>query len=425
MKKKRHLDKDKLKKGLSEVITVLIIILISLTAIAILWIVISSFISQNSQISQIESTFFNEKIDFKKIQINPTDGLQVNLSLTTTAGQITAQSINITSPPPQVDVVSAVDISGSMRECLNMTNSTSKTCCQNKIKGTWGTNGPWGNNYCYAISSANLSKCTPCGGVLLDSLTSAQSANTQLLTTIFEGPNSNDVGISTYNDSVVAKFSSNLTNNQGTLTSIINSWQSGGGTCICCGINDSKNKLLKSSSDRLKTIIVMSDGQANQVCNTSEPNTVQNAINDAINASCVAYSTIPNLTIYTVGLGSEADLATMASIAEKCGPGQNFSASDINDLVQLYQNIGEKIIEQYNSSHKFSYLEVIFYDNKSDSLIQEIDPPGPLETKDYQFNLSGQGLTAPIVKIEIYPVVSTGSGKEVIGSLFASWEKSA
>lgn len=396
------------KRGLSTVVETLILVLLSMVAIAVIWIVVSGLISKQSQVAKAQSEFFAETVEFTKVQINAMNGLQLNVNVKTTSGTWKEETSNITQSPPEVDVVSVADLSASMREC----SPTTQACCTN-IKG-YG----WNANLCSGIPSANLSKCqSQCGGTLLDSLTSVQNANNQLLGTIFGAPgNNNRVGLVAYNTSYIPKFSANLTNNQANLTSIMNSWESWGSTCICCGIGNASLKL--AGSNKLKTIVLMSDGIANQRCNTGTGNATQ----DAINAACSVYSQLQNLTIYTVSLGPDADQATMAAIAQ-CGHGENFTAASVDELIQLYQSIADKIIKQYTTTHKFSYMRIVFYDNFSHSVIQNADVPGPLETKMYQFDLAGTGLIAPIMKIELYPVITTTDGKEVIGPLFSSWER--
>ena len=69
------------KKGLSQVIAVLLIVLFSLVAIIILWVVISSFISRQSEVAEAEATFFREPLDLVSVQIdaNQTFIIAVNI----------------------------------------------------------------------------------------------------------------------------------------------------------------------------------------------------------------------------------------------------------------------------------------------------------------------------------------------------------
>lgn len=409
------------KRGLSAVIATLLFVLLSLVAVSLVWVVVSRLITQQTSLIKAQNEFFGENIEFTKVQFDPVDKLKVNISIRTNSGNINTETINITEPPPEVYVVSVADLSGSMRECLNMSGSyhQASNFCSNNLHGSWG--GDSYSGYCYAIPGAYINQCSSysySSVITVDSLGSAQDANNQLLNTIFENPdNQNQVGLTAYNKSVITQFSHSLTNDKATLSSLVNSWQATGSTCICCGINDAATKLQSAPSDSLKTIIVMSDGVANQGCGG-------NAIQDAIDAACNAYSSFSNLTIYSVALGAEADQDTMAAIAQ-CGNGENFSASTVDDLVALYQSLAEKIIQTYSSSKKFNYLKVIFYDSASHIYTAAVDVPAPLDTIKYTFDLTNSNLTSPPVKIDLYPVVRSSSGQEITGPLFYEWTKSS
>ena len=132
-----------------------------------------------------------------------------------------------------------------------------------------------------------------------------------MINTLISGEVDNRVGISTYNNMIIDSYSSDLTQDAESLNGIIDSWESTGSTCICCGINDARGKLLGSTDDILKTMIVMSDGEANVACPEQDTG---DSKQDAIQAACDAYSEINNLTIYTVGLGGGVDTDTSGKV---------------------------------------------------------------------------------------------------------------
>ena len=312
--------------------------------------------------------------------------------------------------PVEVDVVSVSDLSGSMRDCQGISNN----CCSNTLQGVFQ------NPHCYSIPTSYVNLCSSqCGGTLFDGLNSSQNANKQLIDILFQNPiDDNMVGLSAYNTTIVSAFSSVLTNDNSSLKTKVDLWQARGGTCICCGINDAKNKLLDSSEDRPKTIIVMSDGEATIRCNSGQGDAKQDAINSACNAS----SEISNLIIYSIGLGGSVDQITMESLAQ-CGNGKYFSASEVEDLISIYETLAEQIIQNYKTINKLNYLKIVFYDNETNSISKNVDVPQPSETRNYNFDLAGDELTGPIVKVGVYPVIRTRSGKEVIGPLADSWER--
>ncbi len=90
---------------------------------------------------------------------------------------------------------------------------------------------------------------------------------------------------------------------------------------------------------RYKSMIVMSDGNANGKC--SEQGT-GNAKQDAIQAACDAFNNY-GIIVYAIGFGSGADETTLQAIAD-CGNG-SYYFSDIAEIVNIYEEIAEKIIE--------------------------------------------------------------------------------
>lgn len=409
------------KRGLSQVIIVLFIILFSLAAIAILWVFISKILTEQASEAEARSQFFNQQVNFLKIRIDSEDELKINVSIKTSSGTLKIDDEDMPVYSPDVDVVSVADLSGSMRDCQNINSSCS----------CWGTlHGLSMSPHCYSISSAYVDRCLSwCNGNLLDGLASSQNANKQLIDTIFQDLSGSRIGLVAYNDTVINAFSSELTDDGSYLKSIINLWQPIGGTCICCGLNEARNKLSGSSDDTLKTIIVMSDGEANGACAQQgvtgdlDGDGVSNtAGDDAVQSACDAYSAIPNLTIYSIGLGGQVNSQTMEAIAN-CGNGTYFSAYQIDDLVDVYQSLAEQIKQKSTAVDKLNYLKIVFYDSNGNTVIREITVPKPLETRGYEFDLNGENLVAPIIKMEIYPVIVSDSGKEIIGPLFSSWEK--
>lgn len=401
------------KKGLSAVVTTLMIILLVLVVVGILWVILVNLISEESKISEAKAKLFYERVNIKKVKFNPDDELNLIISLQKLSGGSTLKETEIiVSSPLEVDVVSVADLSGSMRAC----NDVSLSCCNNILNGS-----TYNGSVCYGIPSDGINDCTTqCGGTLADGLTPTQDANKQLVNILFEEEdNNNQMGLIAYSSDVITGFSSELIKNSEMLKNIIDSWESETYTCICCGINEAINKLWDSPENIMKTIIVMSDGEANRVC--SEQGT-SDAKQDAINAACDAYNDIPNVTIYTVSLGEEVDEITMESIATACGDGQSFSAYNVNELIEVYEALADHIIQKYESTHAFNLIKIRFY-GESGSASRNIPVPEVLETENYNFNLTGEDIIPPIIKIEIYPVIVDRSGKEIIGIPLDIWEK--
>ncbi len=98
-------------------------------------------------------------------------------------------------------------------------------------------------------------------------------------------------------------------------------------------------KLNTYFGNEYKSMIVMSDGQANGEC--SEQGT-GSATEDAIQAACDAYNDF-EIVVHAVGFGSSADEDTLRAIAD-CGNG-SYYFGDVDELVEIYQQLAEEIIE--------------------------------------------------------------------------------
>ncbi len=98
----------------------------------------------------------------------------------------------------------------------------------------------------------------------------------------------NRAGLVGYSDSAAESDYHELSNDGVSLKSKVDDWEADGGTCICCGINRAVDELVfDSSSEIFRSIIVMSDGQANIQCPQQGTGS---ASQDAIEAACDAYN---------------------------------------------------------------------------------------------------------------------------------------
>ncbi|MGM5485253.1 MAG: vWA domain-containing protein [Nanobdellota archaeon] len=193
----------------------------------------------------------------------------------------------------------------------------------------------------------------------------------------------NRVGLATY--STDGHNEHDLSKDEASINSSIDSFSTGGGTCISCAIRQARIMLQEQSNEsRNKFIIVMTDGIANletydDINNTNscpyswcggwgcgcpdyksdcggcmthssecDDYVSENAIDDAINDSCYAKSEI-NSTLHSIGFGAGAiscDYATntLQDIAD-CGEGQYFSSTNVSGLYDIYDFIAGEIVE--------------------------------------------------------------------------------
>ena len=210
------------------------------------------------------------------------------------------------------------------------------------------------------------------------------------------------------------------------LKSEVNSWETiSGGTAICNGINRAAKEFRDNSDDTtFKVIIVMSDGVANEGC--IEQNT-NDAINDAIKAACEAVKDADgkswdNFVLHAVGFGENADEQTLIDIVEEakeCGAsnaGTYFDAA--GDLIVLYNNIANQIVNLYKDIQPYDYLLIAIYTDVDTYRQQIYDVPNILQSKDFEFS----DIIGDVESVEIYPVVVLSNGEEIIGPLLDSWD---
>ena len=228
------------------------------------------------------------------------------------------------------DVFSVVDLSGSMRDsCVN----ENFICCI------------FSGDFCQSPAT-----CDSCGGVWEEKLTAAKEAN-KVFVDIVLNTSGNKVGLVGYSNGIDSSDYHPLSDDNLSLKNKIDEWDAYGATCICCGINNATQELVASSSpERFRSIVVMSDGEANRVC--SEQGT-GDAKQDAIEAACTAYNDY-GIRVYTIGFGSDADEETLQAIAD-CGNG-TYTYSDITEIADVYQEVAQEIFE---ASYIEQTIEVI------------------------------------------------------------------
>lgn len=298
--------KEKKLKGLSTIVGTLLIILITLVAIGMSWVVIKNLITNQSEEAKAQSEFFSENVQITSLNVN--NGL-VNISLQKTGGTTKVSSQKNTTEITEVipvDLISVIDLSVSMSICKGITEE----CC-GTISGGWQ-----GDGICMAIPTSSNNACiSDCGGILEDKLSAAENANKELVSFILSESLASRIGLVGYSTVVDDSAGLDLTRDLIQLNDKIDWWNISGGTCTCCGINEAIRKLQESPDDKAKRIIIMSDGEANEECDeqgTGDP------VQDAIKAACDANKSLDNLVIYTIGAGDNLDEQTLIDIAN-CG----------------------------------------------------------------------------------------------------------
>jgi len=239
------------------------------------------------------------------------------------------------------DVFSVMDISGSMcGTCTNVTCGRFDCCGPSCL-------------LCYL----NEAKCENCNGTCTGGINEAKIANKVFIDSIlnFTG---NRVGLVGYNTNAPDEYYHSLSTDNFSLKSKVDSWNASDTTCICCGINKSTNSLLnESSEDKFRSMVIMSDGEANVRCynaNTDLNNDGSvNAKDDAIKMACDAYNNY-DIKVYAIGFGPSADENTLQLIAS-CGNGSYYYGTADN-IIEIYNRIAQEILE---AAYREQTVEII------------------------------------------------------------------
>jgi len=247
------------------------------------------------------------------------------------------------------DSVLVTDVSGSMDECA--VYSVPYICSYSCIFGgpkscEVGSPQECTGNVCGGTCFIPFGHSLDCNQTKLDKAKEADRGFVDIV--LNESMPGNRVGLVSYEDGLDS--TENLTDNKTVLYSEIDGYTAGGATCICCGINEAVDILVEqSNSSRRRTIVVMSDGEANRECSRQGTG---DAKNDTIQAACDAYSSY-NITVYTVGYGDDVDNETLNQTAE-CGNG-NYYFSNATELAETFREIAEDIL---NASYQAQTIEI-------------------------------------------------------------------
>ncbi|MBT4166069.1 VWA domain-containing protein [archaeon] len=283
--------------------------------------------------SEDETTF-----EISNAELENLEGFDYDfLSQKTIPLRLGLESASYVSDGRDADVFSVTDLSGSMDDDLSCSGGDSE-CCERCF--LW---------FCWDSCEGDMDLCESCGGTLSGKIISAIEANNLFIDAVLNNSN-NLVGLSSYAGDVLSGHSHNLSNDDVSLKNKVSGWEAGGSTCICCGINDAVQNLLDDSSeDKFRSMVVMSDGEANVECDeqgwTEDLNLngdTDDAGDDAIQAACDAYENY-GITVYSIGFGSGVDEDTLEGIAS-CGNG-TYNYSSTTQLEEVYQQIAEEIIE--------------------------------------------------------------------------------
>jgi len=232
--------------------------------------------------------------------------LQILIGLAILAGAVIVSYFSVTELDPQsqlqYDIYLTMDVSGSMGTCL---------------RGDMFST-------CYEVGVTDESPITFAKKAALDFADSfsLDESNHRIGLAIFHGTQGTA-------NNPISKIVVGLDNNSGKLKDGIETLYPGGGTAMGDGISIATESLLENSRpDTKKIIILLSDG----VSNTGiSPLSAAETANEA------------EITIFTVGYGSSADVQTLKAVASLTN-GKYYDAPSGEELASTFNEIADMLI---------------------------------------------------------------------------------
>lgn len=210
----------------------------------------------------------------------------------------------------------------------------------------------------------------------------------------------NKVGLIGYASS--EKYLLDLTDDLGAIYDEIGDSSSGyeatGATCIACGIHEARELLEETPQDKLRFMVVMSDGIATKCKDDPAYPSCSNAIaaQQAIDYAQLAHD-VYNISIFSIAFGPSAGIATMQQIAAVDNISNFYHATDATDVDAIYELIAQEIVSAGSYSAQIISTNEIQSTLFEDSSITYTYAPNTDLTPPNSFILSG----------EIYPFSSS------------------
>ncbi len=326
----------------------------------------------------LSNAYLSTKLNYSEIDLT-TVPLRVGLS--NMSGQVI-----LTSGEP-ADTILVTDVSGSMDWCglYNEPLTCSYYCAFSGMTSCAVTDvGSCSGDACGRGCFFSLFHSLDCVASRIELAREADN----LSVSIILNSTGTRVGLVSYDDSVVGSRS--LTSNSGLLYSDINSYGSGGGTCICCGIYKAFDML--QADETSDYMIVLSDGDANYKCSgpgdyTGTSDAGQAPASTIAAGQYACNNAINNVTVFTIGFGSDiSSSGTQTLMDTACNNSFYFNATNASTLAEIYFNISRLIVKESNYSSQILLFEGNISDSffSGDSYIEFnytplVDDPNPNE----------------------------------------------
>jgi hypothetical protein len=257
------------------------------------------------------------------------------------------------------DSILVTDVSGSMNTC-GIEEYEDVTYCRYEYR--WWLLWFW--TECEYTGSCSSNECgggtttrnhqvftrneTVCKATFMDI---AKNASKSFVNFVLDESLEHKIGLVDY--STNANSYLDLTNVRSVLHNEIDNYNANGWTCTCCGLNRARSMV--SSSDNHKFIILMSDGDPNYMCTTTDDTTGSSTdFTNAANSAKASAQRIcnENITIFSIGFGdlmSEQGKDLMKELT--CNNESHYyDATNVEDLALIYEQISQEILLKANYS---------------------------------------------------------------------------
>lgn len=416
---KSHLHKG--KKGLSEVVSVVLIIALVIAAILIVWLLIIPLISDFLADGKKETELMSEKIHIVDIGSLDPSSSKVNMTISRGATRlvevevetITEEVIQTVSVP--VDIVLIIDVSGSMEYYLDRDSKATspdrridvaKEAAKIFVNSVLekNSNARIGimavhHNITYNLYLQEDSVLNPILGIPSGQESQAKYNFTREL--VFE--------LSESNNNLINFIDSSLPIDKDDSWTISLSV----GSLYCAALREADEYYSSRwGSEVEKYFIFLGDGvPVESYCSEY--------YNNATNASKEIHN-FNDINISTILIGSASSSATpyYESIAE-AGGGSFYTAEDANDLASTFETISNTVNVEKTITQEVSlpgvYLDLTFFFDDGYSYVHKIteDVPTQNSKKRYEITLLDERTWDEVEKIEIYLCARSSSGNNV------------
>lgn len=399
------------KRGLSEIIVTIILILLVLAAIIIVWFFVNNLIQKNKEVIPLKETLILQRMDIQKVEGDLVTPSLVKVIVARGATREKYEGEEVIEK--KADIVFIIDSTGSMGPRITQVSNIVKS--------------------------------------FVDKLNEKSIDARLALVEFRDYPNLNGAcgqASSSFTYRVHTFSGQNFTIDSDLFKTEVTNVASGVSAAAgdfpeahLIGINQSL--MLNLDDSARKIFIVLSDSAPHaQDCTCTKNPTYSGCFThfngDTTDASCyLGPKTVNEVTnslvakdvnLYYLSSGTVSDPhfpflcenVSMESVMTSRTGGAYYSYSSSADIQNIILNLADSISEKYSVVVQFDHINIVFY-NDSASYVEKIFdlPLKSFDSKTYDVDLAGK--ISNVKRVEVYSVLKTKSGEEVIGPVTDVW----